>query len=187
MRPARKTGLHLSEIIFGFVISILLLLFSQSGSFRGISSFSGMLFAGIQTDMYNFFSNLSSELNFFGNIADIKTERDSLREQVIALTTEKLQLQIKLEATDSIAKQLDFDLPYTLEPVRVIKYLEANAGEVEINKGTESGIQVGDVVVKGTYAVGKVTEANAKTSKVELITSSKSVIPVVTRKNKTKG
>lgn len=187
MRSARKTGLSLSEIIFGFVLSLLLILFSQTGSFKGLSNFTSMLLSGIQTDIYNSFSNIAGELNFLGNISQIKQERDMLKEQVILLTTEKIQLETRLESVESIAQQLDFDLPYKLEPVRVVRYLEANAGEIEINKGTESGLKEGDVVVKGKYAVGRIIEVGSRTSKVQLITSAKSIVPVITRKNKTAG
>lgn len=87
----------------------------------------------------------------------------------------------------TITKQLQFDLPYDLEPARVLKYDENDHSLVYLNKGSNSEIAVGDVVIIETYLLGEVVEVNSNFSVAMLITSPEILVPAISIENGSKG
>ncbi|MFQ5492549.1 MAG: rod shape-determining protein MreC [Candidatus Dojkabacteria bacterium] len=183
----RTSLLSIPEIITGIVISVLLVLFSLTGTFKSIGLVTSSISKEVELDSYNFFASVREEFEFFGTLGRLRDERDSLKAENITLKAENIDLVEQLEDAATISKQLKFDLPYDLLPVRVIKYDESQVGEILINKGSESNISVGSVVVLDDFAVGEVIEVQNSFSRVQLITSPNSLVPVISIKNKARG
>lgn len=183
----RNTFLNLAQIIIGLVLSLLLVLFSLSGTLSGFKAVSEGVASGIQGDSYDFFQNLKEQLDFLSHLGETKQQRDDLKDENLALQSRITELETEINDLRSISRQLNFDLPFTLEPVRVIRYDESQIGELIINKGNSSGIKLGDIAVLDKYAVGEVIEVSEITARVRLITSPKSIIPVITLLNSSKG
>ncbi|MCA9383857.1 rod shape-determining protein MreC, partial [Candidatus Dojkabacteria bacterium] len=136
---------------------------------------------------YNFFSNFREELDFLGSFSTIRDERDQLLEDNIVLQMQLAEAKKENEALVALQRQEQFDLPYELIPVRVIRSNEQEIGEVILNKGVDQGVIVGDIVVYDNYAVGEVIEVIGNISRVRLLTSPESIVPVISLDNGTKG
>jgi len=185
MRKERE--FNITEIIVGLTVSILLFLFAQIGVFTEVYSFTSGLVKDLRTSVFINFSDLGENFNFFFNISQIKDERDSLHQDKIALISENARLKEELQSITAVNRQLQFDLPYNLEPVRVVGYNENVTGEIIINKGEQQGITQGEVVIFDQFAVGEIIESYKDTAKVRLIISPKTVVPVIDIATGTKG
>src|SRR3990170_6176557 len=158
--------LSISQLTIGLIVSLLLILFSITGSFKGFYAIFSGVAGGLQSDSYGFFSDIAGNLNFLGNITSIKDENDMLVDENQHLKSENAELKLKILDNEALLKQLNFDLPYKLEPVRVVRYDENQPGEILINKGSESNIALGAVVVQGKFAVGEVIDVQNKFSRI---------------------
>ncbi len=187
MKTKPPVLLTVTEIIIGLIISLLLVLFSVTGSFKGLYLIFSGVAGGVESDSYDFFSRIGGDLNFLGNLAEVKKSNEQLSKDNQQLTSQITQLQLQLKDNEAIVKQLKFDLPFQLEPVRVIRYDENQTGEIIVNKGSDQNINPGEIVVLDDFAVGEVIEATAVTARVRLITSPKSIVPVLTVNDGTKG
>jgi rod shape-determining protein MreC len=187
MKTKPPVLLTVTEIIIGLIISLLLVLFSVTGSFKGLYMIFSGVAGNVQADSYDFFSRIGGDLNFLGNLAEVKKANNQLTKDNQGLSSQITQLQLQIKDNLDIVKQLKFDLPFTLEPVRVIRYDENQTGEIIVNKGTAENINPGEILVLDDFAVGEVIEATSVTARVRLITSPKSIVPVLTIKDGTKG
>ena len=183
----KERALNITEIIAGLTISILLFLFAQIGAFAEVYSFTSGIVKDLRTSVFINFSDFGENFNFFFNIAQIKDERDNLHQEKITLLSENTRLKEELQNISAVNRQLQFDLPYNLEPVRVVGYNENVTGEIIINKGEQQGITQGEVVIFDQFAIGEIIESFRDTAKVRLITSPKSLVPVVDITTGTKG
>lgn len=175
------------DIIIGIVVASLLVLLSGIGSFSPIYNFSAGTSSGIQAESYNFFSGIRSDIEFLSGIAEVRSEKEDLEKENIALTSEIAVLQKQLKEYEVLEKQLQFDLSYNLLPARIVKYNQERIGEITINKGEKDGVKVGNIVIIDNYAVGEVINVIGDVAQVRLITSPDSKIPVISLNNDTKG
>jgi rod shape-determining protein MreC len=181
-----RRELGLAEIIIGVTATLVVVLLAKVGAFDLLYSFGGSLFAGIQQTSYNSFQAVSEQVNFLNNIAQIKADNEHLQEERDQLQVQNVKLLEQLKNNQLLNKQLEFDLPYTLIPARVIKY-EDNQAEIFINKGSAQGVKVEMVAVVDNYAIGKVTQVLASTAKLKLISAVDSNLPVIVLENGVKG
>lgn len=175
------------QIATGAVLSFLILLFSFAGTFEGLRVLIGAVVSGVQTDSTEFFGGVSDEIDFLTSLSDLRDERDELIDQNISLESEVVMLQTQLEDLRSVTKELQFDLPFELIPVRVRLYDQAKMGEIIINKGEESNVLTGDIVIVDNFAVGEVIATEPRSARVRLLTSPESALPVRTVGTSTKG
>ncbi|KXK26664.1 MAG: Cell shape-determining protein MreC precursor [candidate division WS6 bacterium OLB20] len=175
------------QIASGVVISFLLILFSFAGTFDGFRVLIGAVLAGVQSDSTAFFGGFADELDFLSSLSSLRDERDQLIEENLALESENATLKTQLDDLRSVTKELQFDLPFELIPVRVRFYDQARMGEVIINKGSDSNIAVSDVVIVDNFAVGEVISVEPRSARVRLLTSPESAVPVKVIGTETKG
>jgi len=175
------------QIATGTMIAFLFILFSLAGTFDGLRIVIGAVISTVQTDSTAFFGGVSDEVDFITSLSELRDERDQLIEQNISLESEVSELTTELEDLRAVTKELQFDLPFELIPVRVRLYDQAKVGELIINKGTDSNIVVGDVVVVDNFAVGEIIAADTNSARVRLLTSPENALPVRTSSTRTKG
>lgn len=176
-----------SYIFSGILISILLILFSQIGSLNFLYSAASYLAGGLNQKSYDSFANLRENIDFWKNLRNIKGERDNLYQENLELISQNSDLQNQINTNASVQRQLQFDLPYKLTAVRIIKVDEFSTGKITINKGRSAGLKEGNVVIYDNYAVGEITEVADGAAVVRLINSVESKVPVISIKSKTKG
>ncbi len=119
--------------------------------------------------------------NSYSNYDDLERENQALRDQI------DRQRGAEAAAEASI---IDYQLLLALNNLPSLSGIETAKAQVvggatnnidqivEINKGSDSGIAVGMPVVNQAGLIGKITQVNATTSKVMLITDPRYSIPV---------
>ena len=119
--------------------------------------------------------------NSFSNYDDLERENQALRDEI------DRQRGTQAAAEASI---IDYQLLLALNNLPSLSGIETAKAQVvggatnnidqivEINKGSDSGIAVGMPVVNQAGLIGKITQVNATTSKVMLITDPRYSIPV---------
>jgi len=119
--------------------------------------------------------------NSFSNYDDLERENQALRDEI--------DRQRGTQATAE-ASIIDYQLLLALNNLPSLSGIETAKAQVvggatnnidqivEINKGSDSGIAVGMPVVNQAGLIGKITQVNATTSKVMLVTDPRYSIPV---------
>jgi rod shape-determining protein MreC len=181
------SNFSITQLILGIVISLLIILFNGLGVFSGFYSSSSLVTQKIQQDSYEFFYDIQENLNFLTNLTETRSQRDEFAEENIRLISENTKLIEQLNQYDLIEKQLQFANDYDFIPVRIIRYSERTSGEVWINKGKLDGLEADLPVVIENFAIGQIVEVSEKTSRVRLLISPESRVPVISADNETKG
>ncbi len=118
-------------------------------------------------------------LAFFA-VHGLVKQNEILRSQVQTLSAEVADLEQSREENKTLREALGFQGQSRLQmiPAEVISYDYLNFDQKAVlNRGSDAGLVVGDnVVVSGGILVGMLTEVSAKTSEMELITSSNMVV-----------
>ena len=122
----------------------------------------------IQYGFYKSFQNLGQQFYFIKNAKDLSGQNENLKAQLGQALSENATLQRKLsEANDQISQSNYLDPKnYNLLPARPIG-LDRN---LHIDKGSEDGVQTGQVVVFENNFIGKVAHVSPKGASITLIT-----------------
>jgi len=187
MDSSKQHIMPISLIISGFIVSLLIILLSSLGVFKGIDSLVISVTGNIQTDTLEFFDNTTQSISIFNELANIYNQNQVLTDKVVSLESQVIELEKQIKDYSITAKQAQFDLPFDLQPVRVIAYDQINTGEILINKGLESNLDLGMILVRENFAIGEIIAVENNFSRVRLITSPDSIIPVLTLNSNTKG
>lgn len=179
--------LNPAHIVAGTIASFLLILFSLAGTFNGIRIVITSVTQGLLADSTSFFQGIDKEINFFSSLAEVRTENDLLREQSLKIESDNAKLLIEVNELRAITKQLQFDLAFDIIPARVIMYDRTKVGELVINKGSESDLKIGDIAIIDNFALGEIIETEVGNSRIRLLTSPESVVPVIGINSSTKG
>ncbi len=184
-----QIGYNLSKntLILAIAATTVFFLLGQVGAFTDLYVVSSLLVAKLQGDSHAYFAGLESDLQFFQDLKTIRDENLELKQANSSLFAENEALKLQIADMQTITKQLQFDLPYDLEPARVLKYDENDHSLVYLNKGSNSEIAVGDVVIIETYLLGEVVEVNSNFSVAMLITSPEILVPAISIENGSKG
>lgn len=176
-----------NTLILSIAVTVVVFLLGQVGVFKDFYVVSSLLVASLQDDSYRYFAKLESDLAFIEELKTIRNENQALKEQNSSLFAENEALKLQVEDLRLITKQLQFDLPYTLEPARILKYDESDHSIIYVNKGSNAGIDMGNIVILERYLLGEVVEVNSSYSKVMLISATEILVPVVSLEHGTKG
>jgi len=174
------------KILFGIIVSLLVIILSRIGIFKDTYAVSANIFKDFQQQNMMFFRSIEQDFAFLGALGNLKNENESLKVKNEILLSEKLTLQMTLEESQKISKQLTFNTDVEYIPVRITKYSE-NQTEVIINKGSNDGVRQNDVLVIERFLVGLVIEVNEGFSKARLIISTDSKVPSESMSSKLKG
>lgn len=182
MRWIRKHKLIASLLSLLLVLVIIFVASMTSGT--GGNSLSNVINES-NNGISGFFANISSSIK--DGASSILSSK-SLKAQIDLLEEEKGQLErelqeAKLEAAQlaqlqELAKQLNYD--YTKQKFNVVSAdviledMSSWTKTFSIDRGTEAGIEVGDVVINGIGLVGKISEAGEGWAKVKPVIAEKS-------------
>lgn len=122
------------------------------------------------------FNYVSDIVDDFNNLRNVEEENDKLKtsiERIDAIETENIELRREIEA---LKKELNIEYVLTDYEYLNATVISRNIGywynTLTIDKGSESGIEEGMVVVNSTGLIGKVIRTTTFTSEVRLITTS---------------
>jgi rod shape-determining protein MreC len=176
-RAARRRGVVFMVLL---LVSVLLMAFSSNPSVRDLQNGVSFAFRPIQSGLDQIAGGVSSVLASIGEIDRLRVDNAALRADNDRLTIENARLQEIRRENDQLTALLQlrggFDLKTTAASVIARESSEFRR-LVLLDKGTDDGIQVGDVAVAaGGALVGRVTEVGPSSAKVLLLTDSGSTV-----------
>ena len=169
-------------ITFAVLIAITLLLMAFSGNPYVRDLQRGLQFAltPIQSAIASVTDSVAQLGASIGEIDHLRTENASLRDENDRLTNENARLEALKKENDDLTAllQLRSGFDHQTVAVRVIgrEVLDTNP-IVTVDKGTDDGLALGDVVVvKGGALAGRVTDIGPSFAKVTLISDAASTV-----------
>jgi rod shape-determining protein MreC len=176
-RQARRRGIGLSILI---AITLLLMAFSANPYVQDLQSGLSFALRPFQGAIAGVADSLAGVAGAVGEIDQLRTENATLRDQNERLSNENARLQgVRAENEQLTALvQLQSGLEHETVATRVISRETLETRRVVVlDKGTDDGIEEGDVViVQGGALAGRVTDAGPTFSKVTLISDSTSTV-----------
>ncbi len=171
------------------LLSFLLLLLDSIGTLGMLYNVAAYVSSPLKKEVRSVVIGVNDFFGTIGRIGEFKDENEYLKKENKKLTEKISNLQecrVQLEALDSQTKIKKKDRSWILES-QVINIDTSVENSLQINRGSEDGVTKGDIVVFGKFAIGEVIKVNKYVSKVLLITSPSSNIPVRGQKNRALG
>jgi rod shape-determining protein MreC len=176
-RQARRRGIAFSILL---AITLLLMAFSANPYVQDLQSGLSFALRPFQGAIAGVADSLAGVAGAVGEIDQLRTENATLRDQNERLSNENARLQgVRAENEQLTALvQLQSGLEHETVATRVISRETLETRRVVVlDKGTDDGIEEGDVViVQGGALAGRVTDAGPTFSKVTLISDSTSTV-----------
>jgi rod shape-determining protein MreC len=138
-------------------------------------------FAPVQDATHSVLQPIGNFLSGALHYGSLRAENDQLRSQLSALQAKEIQTAYQQQQADQVLAQAHLPFLAGIPTVtgQVIDVGSSNyENSVEINKGTDDGVAVGQPVVTGAGLVGSIGEASAKTSTIVLLTDPTFVVGV---------
>lgn len=176
-------------IIVIVVVGVLFLLFDSLGIVSSLYNFSALLTVPIRLELRKFSLKVNDLIGVVTQVSVLKSQNQNLREENLELLEEVSKLEEAESENEALKEQLELEegkREFLLE-ARVIRTDLAYENILQINVGSGDKVKEGDIVVFGNYAVGEVIQVESEVSKVLLITSRESKIPVRGQKNRASG
>jgi rod shape-determining protein MreC len=181
----------LSKVIMAVALCGLLIFLNPAGLFNAVRLALKIAVTPFQKVVYLISIKVGNTKDFIGSVGSLKNENEHLIKENQKLISENVELSDMKRQNDILKEQLEI-LPrekFDLETAYVISQDPEGFGSwIEISKGTESGIKVGNAaIISRGILVGKVTEAGNGFSKILLITNPESSISTMTAKAGVRG
>jgi len=176
-------------IITIITIAVFSLLLDSVGVINSLYNVSDVISIPIRQELRTISQNVNNFLGAITKITSLQSENDRLNEENISLK-EELSTFLECKTNKAILEEQLKLTEITTEPIvetRIISSNIAIENVIQINAGSLGGIEEGDIAVFGSYAVGEVIKVEQHSSRVELITSPSSNIPVRGQKNRAQG
>jgi rod shape-determining protein MreC len=127
--------------------------------------------------------------NIVTQVSSLKKENEDLKIENSQLLEKFAGFEETQAENQALKDQLDIDIPGIGGTIggRVVGFDIATENSLQINLGTNDGVEVGDIVIYGQYAIGKVQRAEGNFSKILLITASSNNIPARGQSNRALG
>lgn len=186
---ARRTGV-LRPLAALMVLSLALLLLRNADPIRAGSTFGTQLLAPLERVIADGGGAVRRFFQAIGEIETLRTDNARLRGEVDRLTLENVRLREETVAARQSGR-LD-----ALRPAPPRESIEAGVIArdpsgvlrlVVLDRGTDAGVKVGDVVVADRGVVGRVSETGPNYSKVLLITDSASAVSALVQDSRATG
>jgi len=170
-------------IFFSIIIIIFSLLFFKSkGSFSGIDSGIGRIFAPVGAVFSNATSGVKDFFSNIGNIGNLQKENKELRTRVNGLESENARMSVGAKENEALKRELKFARDSGFETISAnISFFDpTNIREtITINRGSNDGVRTNMVATSEGFLIGKVTDVYPSTAKILLITDPLSALPAM--------
>ncbi len=187
-RAARRRA-----VAFSLLLAASLVLMAISSS-PGVTEFqNAMSFAlrPVQTGIHGVAETISNTFAAFGEIQQLHSDNAALRRDVERLTLDNERAKAieteneQLTALLQLRSSLDFE-------TAAAEVIARDSGEtrrvVTLSKGTDAGIEVGDVVIaEGGALIGRVTQVGANSAAVTLVIDGSSTVSGETEASHARG
>ena len=166
-----------------------MLLLDSVGATTLLYNVASYLTEPIKLKIHSFAVNTNDVLGVLGKVTSLNDENQKLRDenqQLLELVSELEEYKIESEILHEQINLMEPKRDWVLEG-RVIGADISLENNLQLNVGSEDGVEEGDIVVFGKFAVGKIDMVEQYSSKVLLITSPASNLPVRGQKNRAIG
>ncbi len=130
-------------------------------------------------------------LSVIRSIPTVVNENGQLRAQVNELAAQKIKNQELEHENELLRKELSLSSPDRSSNLIAAEVISRSSSvsqqSITVNKGLEDGLTKGMAVIAQGYFVGRVEDALPHTSRVTLLTSVNSLIPVVLQNSRSLG
>ena len=159
--------------------------------FKPVKNLFFQIFSPVTTTLNSVASNVR---NFFGDIASIKNlsrENKTLKEENNSLTAQIAALnELKIE-NEALKKEIGFKQEAKQNNLIMAKIVSKSVTPYMqsflIDKGEKDNVKKGQIVLSQGHLVGVISETYKDYADVELITNSKSLIPVILQTSRSMG
>jgi len=168
-------------ILIGIVIlSVLLILLDSVGFLTAFINIVSYTTIPVRIELKNFSTKVNDVIGAVSEISSLKGENGKLRQENFDLLARLSDLEEYKVENGNLKEQLKLreEIRDWILQARVLGTDIAYENVLQINVGNYNGVEKGDVVIYGDYAVGIITRVEKYSSKVTLITSTTSNIPV---------
>lgn len=176
-RTTRRRGIAFAVLL---VISSLLMAFSSNPTVREVQNGVSFAFRPIQGAVHEVAQGVASMVSAVTEIDRLRIDNDALRRENQRLTTENARLDEIRNENELLTGllQMKAGLDFKTVAATVIARESSEFRRlVVLDRGTNDGIAVGDVVVAGGGALaGRVTDVGPDSAKVVLVTDSGSTV-----------
>lgn len=181
----------LAKVFFIAVFFLLLIIlnpYNLLSPFRGVTN---AVFLPFQKVFYSISISVEGVGEFLGSIGQLKNENEKILKENRELLARNAMLEDMQNENAILRDQLNL-LPrdkYDLVAATVVSQDPQGMGNwLEIDKGSDDGIVSGmSVIVSKSILIGRIQDVSAGSSKIMLLTNSKSTVNVMTSQNSTRG
>jgi rod shape-determining protein MreC len=176
-RQARRRGILFTILL---AVTLLLMAFSSNPYIQDLQRGLSFALRPFQGAIASVADSMASIVSAIGEIDALRLDNAALRDENERLTNENDRLQVVKRENDELTAllQLQSDFEHATVAVRVIgrEMLETRR-IITLDKGTDDGIALGDVViVQGGALAGRVSDVGPTFAKVTLISDSSATV-----------
>lgn len=176
-------------IVAIIAIGVFGLLLDSVGVIDSLYNISDIVSIPVRQELRIISQNVNNFLGAITKITSLQKENDELKQQNASLGEELSAFEECKNNKAILEEQLKLT-EVTSEPIVEARVISSNISienVIQINAGSKNGVEEGDIVAFGMYAVGEVIRVEERSSRVELITSPSSNVPVRGQKNRARG
>jgi rod shape-determining protein MreC len=176
-KEGRRRGIAFAILI---AVTLLLMAFSSNAYVRGFQSGLQFAMAPLQDAMASAADSVDGVFSAIGEIDKLQTDNAALRAENERLENENARLDGLRAENDEMSAllQLQSGFDHDTVAVRVIgRELLENRRIVTVDKGTDDGIELNDVVVvQGGALAGRITDIGPTFAKITLVSDASSTV-----------
>ena len=164
------------------------------GMLHGVQKGAQEVLSPIESGASKVFKPFRDLFNWVGDAFDANSENKKLKKELAQARTELAQARTAARDADQLRRMVDLQkepaFPDGMNPVtaRVIARSPTDwSSTIQINKGTDDGVNDDDAVITGDGLIGKVAQASGGTATVQLITDGESNVSAMAVPDGTSG
>jgi rod shape-determining protein MreC len=164
------------------------------GVLHGVQKGAQEVLSPIESGASKVFKPFRDLFNWVGDAFDANDENKKLKKELAQARTELAQARSAQRENEQLRAMVDLrkepGFPQSLDPVtaRVIARSSTNwSSNVQINKGTDDGVNEDDAVITGDGLIGRIAQASGGTATVQLITDGESNVSAMAVPDGTSG
>jgi rod shape-determining protein MreC len=176
-------------LVVFIILSIFFLLLDSIGVIGILYDVTALITVPIRLELKSLNKEVNDIFGAIGKMSSLSKENEILREENVSLIEQSSQLEEYKYEIDILKEQLELKekVQGKLIEARVIGSDVSLESALQLNVGRQDGVEEGDIAIFGKYAVGRVIRSEHDTSKISLITSPSSNIPVRGQTNRAVG
>ncbi len=169
-----KSHKFISVILTVFIVSVLML--GLTMKFGNRLGFLNKVYMVIEKPMLSLGESITENVHGIFSYRDLLEENEQLKEENERLQNEVISLTLsadELQELNELSEVLGYEFVNPAENIVTSNIVSENSTNwthtFSIDRGSESGIEVGDIVLSGRSMIGKISETGSGWSKVNTI------------------